>query len=62
MLQRTMKPNEVYLFYVLGIPYQAGGIDRAGFVLKEQDLFYRVDMVGQFDSILIPCGWIGTID
>ena len=60
MLRRTIKPNEACQFYVLGIPHQGEGIDRAGFVLKEQDLSYRVDMVGKFDSMLIPCGRIGT--
>jgi hypothetical protein len=60
-LQRTMKPNEAFSFYVLGIHHKAVvGINRAGFVLKEQELFYRVDMVGELDSLLIPCGRIVT--
>ena len=29
---------------------------RTGFVLKEQDLFYRISIANQLDSVLIPCG------
>lgn len=54
MLQRTINPNEACLFYVTMLSYQARGTVRAGFVLKEQDLFYRFSI--DRDSVLIPCG------
>jgi hypothetical protein len=58
--QRKVDPGEDCLFYVVGIYYQtkAGewshnrGGNRAEFILKEQDLFYR--MPPQIDSL--PCG------
>lgn len=57
MVQRTMDPNEEYLFYVAMVsPYQLMGTRRAGFFLEEQDLFYRF-RVGQ-DSTSIPIGQI----
>jgi hypothetical protein len=72
MLQRTINPNEEYLFYV-GVlrykvsnqapatrqagPHQArGDVTRTGLVLKEQDLFYKISV--DLDSSLIPCGQI----
>ena len=55
MLQRTIKPGEACLFYVGALLYQATGVPRAGLVLKEQELFYRINLL---DSALIPCGQI----
>ena len=58
MLQRTINPKEACLFYTAVLFYQAGGTARAGLVLKEQDLFYRISIAQQLDSELIPCGHI----
>jgi hypothetical protein len=73
MFQRTINPQEEYLFYIGALFYQAngernaraprlraqqGGAVRAELVLKEQNLFYSISIVGQFDSGLIPCGSI----
>ena len=56
MLQRTINPKEACLFYI-GVLFQGSkeGVARAGLVLKEQDLFYRINLLG---SALIPCGQI----
>jgi hypothetical protein len=62
MFQRTIKPKEECLFYVVAIFYQTiataanqdRGGNRAELVLKGQDLFYR--MPPQIDSL--PCGQI----
>ena len=55
MLQRTINPKEACLFYIVVVFYQGGnGVTRAGLILKEQDLFYRI--TPQLDSSLIPCG------
>ena len=56
MLQRTINPKEEYLFYIAVLIYQARGTARAGLVLKEQDLFYRISIDAQ--SASIPCGQI----
>jgi len=57
-LQRTINPNESYLFYTVVLRHHQLSINspRAGFVLKQQDLFYRI--APEFDSALIPCGQI----
>jgi hypothetical protein len=54
MVKRTIAPKEAYLFYT-GILMGSGGVTRAGFALKGQDLFYRINLLG---STLIPCGQI----
>jgi hypothetical protein len=59
-LQKTINPNEEFFFYTAllmgGAPNQ--GSVRAGVVLKNKDLFYKVSLGGQLDSTLIPCGHI----
>lgn len=71
MLQRTINPNEECLFYIGVLRYQvsnqalgtsraglhqaSGGVMRTGLVLKEQSLYYRINLL---DSALIPCGQI----
>lgn len=60
--QRELQPEEDCLFYVVAIFYQTKaeawrqerGGNRAEFILKEQDLYYR--MLPQIDSL--PCGHI----
>jgi len=57
MLQRTINPKEACLFYIGVLIDPAGNnFTRAGLVLKEQHLFYRI--TPQLDSALIPCGQI----
>ena len=56
MLQRTINPKDESVFYVALLTYRPyNGAVRAGFILKEQNLFYRVNMI---DPALIPCGKI----
>ena len=59
MLQRTINPKEECLFYI-GMLFHVpdNGPVRTEFVLKEQDLFYRISIAKQIDSVLIPCGQI----
>jgi len=58
-LQKTINPNEEYLFYVgMLMKMPDNGPVRTRLVLKEGDLFYRVSIAGQLDSALIPCGHI----
>ena len=54
MLQRIINPKEECLFYVVMIADGYNGTSRAELVLKEQNLFYKINML---DS-LIPCGHI----
>lgn len=58
MLQRTINPKEECLFYIAALFYPRGGFVRAGLLLKEQNIFYRISMVPELDSALIPCGQI----
>jgi hypothetical protein len=59
MLRKTINAKEEYLFYV-GLRPLVGvnGSLRTGFVLKGQNLFYRISTSGQSDAVLIPCGQI----
>jgi hypothetical protein len=52
MLHRTINPKEECIFCIGALP---GGGSRAGFVLKGQDLFYRINLI---PDLLIPCGQI----
>lgn len=56
MLERTVDPNDDFYFYVL-LFFQApkNGPVRTGFVVKDQDLFYKID-IEPYGSTLIPCG------
>ncbi len=55
-LQRTINPGEACAFYILVFSYRPDdGSVRAGLILKEQNLFYRINML---DPFLIPCGKI----
>lgn len=56
-LQITINPKEEYLFYI-GAAYQPGGAVRAGLVLKEQDLFFRIGIIPHFEAAIFPCGQI----
>jgi hypothetical protein len=55
-LQRTINPKEEYLFYTAILFYQARGTTRTAFVMKGQDLFFRISVDPDVDSVLIPCG------
>jgi hypothetical protein len=58
-LKRTLNPKEECLFYlVVLIKIQDNGAIRTGFVLKGQDLFYKINMAWPLVSVLIPCGKI----
>lgn len=55
-LERTVEPTEDFYFYVL-LFFQApkNGPLRTGFVVKDQDLFYKID-IEPYGSTLIRCG------
>ncbi|RYU94255.1 hypothetical protein [Emticicia agri] len=54
-LKKTIKPKEEYLFYIAVVSDEGyNGAVRAELVLKEQQLFYKINML---DSLL-PCGSI----
>jgi hypothetical protein len=56
-IQKTIKPKEAILFYAVVLRHHQQSINspRAGFVLKQQGLFYKIT---EFGSTLIPCGSI----
>ena len=57
MLQKTISPNEEHIFYLIALSYQASGTPRAGLILKEQDLYYKVS-VAPHGSGIVPVGKI----
>jgi hypothetical protein len=70
VLQRTVNPKEESLFYIGVVFYTvsqdksehgngAGEVVRTELVLKEQELFYRINLL---DPALIPCGKIVFIN
>lgn len=54
-LQRTIDAKGEGLFYTLVLLHQTGGPVRTELVLKEQNLFYRINLL---DFALLPCGKI----
>jgi hypothetical protein len=52
MLRRTINPKEGCIFYIGALP---GAGCRAALVLKDQGLFYRINII---PDLLIPCGQI----
>ena len=54
-VQRTINPNEAYLFYVAALSYQAAGTPRAAMVLTEEGLSYKMS-IAPHGSGFIPCG------
>jgi hypothetical protein len=59
MLRKTINPKEECLFYIGALFNNQNGVVRAGLVLKEQELFYKIiGSAGGLDSALIPCGHI----
>ncbi len=59
-LKRTINPEAESLFYIVLLSplYSVGGQVRTGLALKEHELFYRISIVPNFDSALVPCGQI----
>jgi hypothetical protein len=56
ILQKTIYPKDNYFFYVPVFIHEARGTARAAFVLKGQDLFFKISIGA--DAALIPCGRI----
>lgn len=71
MLQKTINPQEEYFFYTVVLSYRAhlqpgviqkdshptvGGSARGGFILKEHDLFYTINLVPKLNSLSVPWG------
>ncbi|MEJ7559893.1 MAG: hypothetical protein WKF66_16395 [Pedobacter sp.] len=58
-LRRTINPKEECLLYVMMLIHLPdNGAIRTGFVLKEEDLLYKVSIAGQLDSASFLCGKI----
>jgi hypothetical protein len=58
MLQKTINAKEEYFFYIPVFIYESlgRGSARLALVLRGQDLFFRISMSPDVDSVLIPCG------
>lgn len=57
ILQKTINPNEEHIFYVMTLSYEAAGTPRAGLILKEQELYYKMS-VAPHGSGIVPLGTI----
>ncbi len=58
-LQRTIAPNQAVLFYTGTLSTKAYGAARAAIVVKDQNLFYRINGISpDLDATLILCGRI----
>ncbi|MGS2740879.1 hypothetical protein [Sinomicrobium sp. M5D2P17] len=57
LLQKTIKPNEEHMFYIVALSYPEGRAQRAAIILKEQELYYRIN-IADHGSVEIPCGKI----
>jgi hypothetical protein len=57
-IQRTINPHEEMLFTIGAAFYNADGITRAELVMKDQQFFYKISVVGEFECALIPCGYL----
>lgn len=55
-LHKTIGPREEYLFYIGWLIYQASGSARSELVLKEHELFYKLNFGSE--GALVPCGRI----
>jgi hypothetical protein len=55
MLRKTIEPKGEHVFYMGALVHQIDGVLRAGLVVKEQTLYYRINLL---DPALIPCGKI----
>ena len=61
VLQKEIKPKEDYIFYTAVFIHLSGwGPSRAKFELKEQNLFYKINMGAE--TTLIPCGSLKFIN
>jgi len=63
-LQRTIKPKEESMFYVILLSHLATsdtGVGRTGLFLKEENLYYKLS-IDSLTSKLIPCGRIAFIN
>ncbi|MEM9337244.1 MAG: hypothetical protein AAGA66_00830 [Bacteroidota bacterium] len=56
-LKKTINPNEEHIFYVAALSYQAIGTPRAAFIIKDQDLYYKMS-ISPNGSGVIPVGKI----
>lgn len=56
-LERTINAKEEYLFYVAVLFHKVDGVIRTNLVLKDQQLFYRINGIDPKPAVeLIPCG------
>lgn len=60
-LEKELLPQEAIQFYVALLSKNIDGVLRTGFFLKEQELFYKISIRPQFDSISFSCGEIEII-
>ncbi|MBL7849357.1 MAG: hypothetical protein JNN04_00550 [Cyclobacteriaceae bacterium] len=55
-LTKTVPANEDFYFYVPILFYQARGTTRVALVLKDQELFLRINIDPDIKALMVPCG------
>jgi len=56
-MQKTILPNQEYMFYTSMLVHESEGSRRNEFILKDETLFYKVGF-SMFGSTLLTCGEI----
>ena len=56
MLQVTISPKKESIFYTAVVFYHIDGPTRTAFIVKGEDLFYKIINGAGLDTRLIPCG------
>lgn len=56
MLQVTISPKRESIFYTAVVFYHIDGPTRTAFIVKGEDLFYKIINGAGLDTMLIPCG------
>ena len=56
MLQVTISPKRESIFYTAVVFYHNDGPTRTAFIVKGEDLFYKIINGAGLDTMLIPCG------
>jgi hypothetical protein len=55
-LTKALQPDEDFYFYVPILFYQVRGTSRVALVLKDQELFLRININPDVKSLMVPCG------
>ena len=55
-LDTLLNPGDEHLFYISMVAQNSSGVLRNGLVLKEEGLFYNINIIPHYEDVYIPCG------